>query len=94
MILQQKRVPATKKLIMPLIINLVDAWMEQGLIFPEMTYTDLFHCVLPGYTMGQAHPAMIGEALRFIEQVHERSVLTCLPNLKLTSYKWDSDYAA
>ncbi len=81
---QQQSNPANKKLVTRLLLNLVDGWVSEGLTFPEMTYTKLFHCILPGYSMGTIHARFIGEALSIIEDIHQIKIETMFPNLPAT----------
>jgi len=81
---QQQQHPATKKLVTRLLLNLVDGWVSEGLQFPDMTYTGLFHCILPGYSMGTIHAKFIGEALGIIEDIHQVKIETIFPGLPST----------
>ena len=90
---QQQSHPAGKKLVTKLLLNLVDGWVIEGLHFPEMTFTELFHCILPGYSMGQAHTTAMGEALSIIEDVHQIKIETIFPLLPATRShgRWNSN---
>ena len=90
---QQQSHPADRKLVTTLLLDLVDKWVIEGLRFPEMTFTKLFHCILPGYSMCNIHTKFMGEAFVIIEDIHQIKIETIFPLLPATRShgRWNSN---
>ena len=73
---------ATDSVVIPRVYNLIIDWYNLGFRDMDITYTDVFRCVLPLNTMGTQQAKQIGEACRMVEETIHQPIDVILPNLR------------
>ena len=74
-------VSATRAVVVPRVYRLLCDWQELGYTNLDLTYTDVFHCVFPGNTMGNVQARFIKEACMQWETTYGETMDTLLPRL-------------
>ena len=86
-------VSATRALVVPRVYSLLCDWWELGYRNLDLTYTEVFHCILPANTMGNVQARFIKEACMMWETTYGEDLRTFLPRFPeaRVNGEWESN---